>query len=69
MASASLNPKPRNYNDKAWQAATKDEEISKAILEGGAAVGKSPLMPPNADLKDKPEVVRALVAKVRSFGK
>jgi hypothetical protein len=26
-------------------------------------------MPPNADLKDKPEVVKALVAKVRSYGK
>ncbi|MDP2339617.1 MAG: c-type cytochrome [Deltaproteobacteria bacterium] len=69
MAAASLVPKPRDYGDKAWQAATKDEEISKAIVEGGAAVGKSPLMPPNADLKDKPEVVKALVAKVRSFGK
>jgi mono/diheme cytochrome c family protein len=69
MAAANLTPKPRDYGDKAWQAATKDEEIAKAILEGGAAVGKSPLMPPNADLKDKPEVIKALVAKVRSFAK
>jgi hypothetical protein len=38
------------------------------IIEGGAAVGKSPLMTPNADLKDKPDVVAALVKKVRSFG-
>jgi mono/diheme cytochrome c family protein len=66
-AAAALNPKPRDYGDKAWQAATTDDAIAKAIVEGGAAVGKSPLMPPNPDLKDKPEVVKALVAKVRSF--
>jgi mono/diheme cytochrome c family protein len=66
-AAAALNPKPRAYSDKAWQAATTDDMIAKAIVEGGAAVGKSALMPPNADLKDKPEVVKALVAKIRSF--
>ena len=68
QAAAALNPKPRNYTDKAWQATVPDAEIEKAILEGGAAVGKSNLMPPNPDLKDKPDVVRALRAKVRSFG-
>jgi mono/diheme cytochrome c family protein len=66
-AAAALNPKPRDYSDKAWQAATTDDMIAKAIVEGGAAVGKSPLMPPNPDLKDKPEVVKGLVAKIRSF--
>jgi cytochrome c551/c552 len=45
-----------------------DEQIGKAILEGGAGVGKSPLMPPNPALRDKPQVVKALVARVRSFG-
>jgi mono/diheme cytochrome c family protein len=66
-AAAALNPKPRDYGDKAWQAATTDDQIAKAIVEGGAAIGKSALMPPNADLKEKPEVVKALVAKIRSF--
>lgn len=67
MAAATLNPKPRDYRDAAWQAITTDESIEKAILEGGPAVGLSPLMPPNPDLKAKPEVVTALRMKVRSF--
>ena len=66
-ASAGLNPKPRDYTDGAWQKAVKDDELAKAILEGGASVGKSALMPPNPDLKDKPAVIKSLVAKVRSF--
>lgn len=68
QASAALNPKPRDYTDKAWQATVGDEEIEKAILGGGTAVGKSNLMPPNPDLATKPDVIRALRAKVRSFG-
>ena len=67
VGAAALNPKPRNYTDAAWQASVTDEQIGKTIVEGGAAMGKSPLMAPNADLKDKPDVVKALVAKVRSF--
>jgi len=69
IAAGALNPKPRDYSDKAWQASVDDSYIAKVIVEGGAAVGKSPLMTPNADLKDKPEVVKALVAKVRTFAK
>src|SRR4051812_47827393 len=38
-----LNPKPRNYHDTAWQAQATDEGIKKTILYGGAAVGKSPI--------------------------
>ncbi len=67
-AAATLNPKPRNYTDKEWQASITDEQLAKVILEGGAAVGKSPLMPPNPQLKDKPEVIAELVKIVRSFG-
>ena len=65
---AALNPKPRNYNDAAWQKSIDDAYLAKVIVEGGTAVGKSPLMVANADLKEKPAVVAALVAKVRSFG-
>jgi mono/diheme cytochrome c family protein len=68
VAAANLNPKPRNYTDKAWQASVTDDQLAKVILEGGAAVGKSPLMPPNPQLKDKPEVIAELVKIVRSFG-
>ncbi len=67
-ASASLNPKPRQYADKAWQASVTDEYIEKIIKYGGAAVGKSPAMPNNPDLSD-PAVIAALKDIVRSFGK
>ncbi len=66
---AALNPKPRNYTDKAWQASVTDDQITKTILMGGAAVGKSPAMPAQPQFRDKPEVVKALVRIVRSFGK
>lgn len=65
---AALNPKPRDYSDAAWQKSVDDAYLAKVIVEGGAAVGKSPIMVANADLKDKPEVVKELVAKVRAFG-
>lgn len=64
---AALNPKPRDYTDAAWQKSVTDDVLTKVILEGGQSIGKSPLMAPSPDLKDKPEVVKALVAKVRSF--
>lgn len=65
---ASLDPKPRNYTDKAWQASITDEQIRRIILEGGAAVGKSQMMPASPQFKDKPLVVDELVKIVRSFG-
>ena len=65
---AQLNPKPRNYTDKTWQASVTDDQITKTILFGGAAVGKSPAMPAQPQLKDKPQVVAALVKIVRSYG-
>jgi cytochrome c553 len=63
-----LNPKPRNYHDRAWQKKVTDDEITKAITYGGAAIGKSAMMPANPDLDSKPEVVAALVRIVREFG-
>jgi cytochrome c553 len=68
-ASANLNPKPRNYSDAAWQASISDEQLKKTIVEGGAAMGKSMMMPPNPDLKDKPQVVDELVKIIRAFKK
>lgn len=65
---AALNPKPRNYTDKAWQAKVTDEQIKRTITYGGAAVGKSPIMPASPDLEQKPEVVDGLVKIVRQFG-
>jgi mono/diheme cytochrome c family protein len=68
-AAAALNPKPRNYTDAQWQSTVSDDDLRKVIVKGGAAVGKSALMPPNPDLESKPEVVNGLVAKIRSFKK
>jgi mono/diheme cytochrome c family protein len=67
-AGAALNPHPRNFHDKAWQGTVTDGHIEQIIQQGGAAVGKSPLMPPNPDLVGKTDVVTALREKVRSFG-
>jgi hypothetical protein len=51
------------------EASVTDDALRTIIVKGGAAAGKSPLMPPNPDLDAKPEVVNGLVAKVRSFKK
>ncbi len=66
---AALNPKPRAFADPAFQAAAKDADIEKVIADGGPSIGKSPLMPPNPDLKAKPGVVAALREIVRNFKK
>jgi cytochrome c553 len=65
---AGLNPKPRDYTDSQWQKTVTDEEIEKAIVYGGTAVGKSAQMAANPDLQAKPGVVAALREKVRQFG-
>lgn len=67
--SAALDPKPRNYTDKAWQASVTDDYLRKIIVLGGAGVGKSPMMPANPQLRDKQGVVQALVERIRTFGK
>jgi mono/diheme cytochrome c family protein len=65
-AVAKLPTKPPNFADAAWQKSVTDEEISKAIVYGGPAVGKSPAMPAVRDLEAKPELDEIL-ALVRSF--
>jgi mono/diheme cytochrome c family protein len=64
-AAAALNPKPANFTLAAWQKSVTDDQIEKVIVAGGAALGKSPLMTANPDLK--PEVVKALREHVRSL--
>lgn len=62
-----VKPDPQHLDDVIWQGAVSDDEIAKAILDGGAAVSRSPMMPSNPDLKKKPALVQALVAYVRSL--
>lgn len=64
-----VRPKPRDYTNAEWQKTVTDEELAKAIVKGGAAVGKSYMMPANYDLRAKPEVAAGLVQIVRSFAK
>jgi mono/diheme cytochrome c family protein len=68
-ASAALVPKPRNFHDTAWQSSISNEDITKIIRFGGPAVGKSPVMPANADLQDRGAIIAALTGRVRAFGK
>ncbi|MBV8762289.1 MAG: c-type cytochrome [Deltaproteobacteria bacterium] len=68
-AAANLNPKPRNYTDAAWQASVTDEDLRKTILLGGQAVGKSPMMPGQPQLKETPEVLDELIKIIRGFKK
>lgn len=69
VAAAGLVPKPRNYSDAVWQKSVTDDQIRAIVVEGGPAVGKSPLMPSNPDLAQKADVVSALVAQIRLMGK
>ncbi len=46
VASAGLNPKPAHHNDGGYMNALSNEHLVKVITEGGAAVGKSPMMAP-----------------------
>ena len=66
---ANLGTKPRDFSDRAWQAEDADSDLAEVITRGGAARGHSADMPPSPDLNGKPDVVRALVQKVRGFGR
>ncbi len=67
-AAGALNPKPTNLTDKAYMAGLKDLHLADAIKKGGAAVGKSPIMPGfGAAIKDND--VQDLVAFIRSLTK
>ncbi len=67
-AAAALNPKPRDHTDPKYMKSLSDEEIYKIIKEGGAAVGKAPLMPPwGAALSEQD--LRNVVAYIRTLAK
>lgn len=61
---AALNPKPRDFTDKAYMAQLDDKYLFEVISKGGAAVGKSPLMPPAAlgeqDIRNVIEYIKTL---------
>ena len=67
-AAAALNPKPTDLTDKAYMAGLKDRYLFDLIQKGGAAVGKSPLIPPFGS-KMKEGEIRDLIAYMRSLAK
>lgn len=47
-----LQPPPRDHTDGVYMNGLSDNHLFRVIKEGGPAVGKSPIMPPQFDLKD-----------------
>ena len=67
-AGKALNPKPRDFHDKSLMASMTDEHIYKVVKDGGASMGKSPLMTPwKGTLTD--QQIRDVAAYVKSFSK
>jgi mono/diheme cytochrome c family protein len=65
-AGQGLDPRPARHDDGAYMNALSNEHLFKVIEEGGAAVGKSPLMAPwGGALSD--DQIRDVVAFVRSL--
>ena len=67
-AAAALNPKPTDLSNKAFLAGLKDQYLFDLIQKGGAAVGKSPLIPPFGS-KMKEGEIRDVIAYIRSLAK
>ena len=63
-----LDPRPRNFADSSIMSTKSDEDVYRVITQGGAATGKSPLMPPwGRVLKEKE--VREVIAYLRAFAR
>ena len=60
-----LQPPPRDHTDGAYMNALTDSHLFRVIKEGGPAVGKSPIMPPQLDLKD--DQLNDIVAFLRTL--
>ncbi len=66
---ANLNPKPQNFRSRKWQKSMTDQQIATIIVDGGSSAGLSASMAANPDLEGQPDVVAALVERVRKFAK
>ncbi len=60
-----LNPRPRDHTDGAYMNKLSPEHLTKVIKQGGVAVRKSPIMPPQADLTGKQ--IQQLITFLRSL--
>lgn len=75
VAAAALDPKPRDLSDAAYVSGLTDDHIFKTVKEGGAAVGKSALMPAwggtlsDEDIKNVIAYIRQDICKCQYKGK
>src|ERR1700758_2784253 len=73
-AANSFEPKPRNLTDAKYVSTLTDERIFRTISEGGAAMGKSPFMPPwkgvlsDTDIWDVVAYIRQDICKCQYKG-
>lgn len=69
VTAAVLNPKPQDHTNKEQMSKLTDKEVFTAIKEGGAAVGKSPMMTPWGPLLKDDQKIHDVSAYVRSLAK
>lgn len=67
-AATALNPKPADLTNKGYVTALKDQYLFDLLQKGGAAVGKSPMMPPFGS-KFKEGDIHDVIAYLRSLAK
>lgn len=51
-----LNPRPADHTDIAYMGQLSDEHVTKVIRDGGASVGKSPMMAPWGGILSEPDI-------------
>lgn len=64
---AGLTATPPDFSDAEWQASRTDAQIEAMIASGGAALGRSPLMPGNPDLAARPGMLEQLRLLIRTL--
>ncbi len=53
-----MSVQPRDHTDTAWMSGRSDDDLFKAVKEGGLALSKSVLMPPWEGILDDEEIHR-----------
>ncbi len=67
-AAAALTPKPTDFTNRAYMTGLKDQYLFDLVQKGGAALGKSPLLPPfGSKLKDGE--IRDVIAYIKTLAK
>lgn len=69
LAAAALNPKPRNFTDKALMDTVSDKDIYTIIKDGGPAVGKSMFMTAWGAVLGDDQKIHDVAAFVRTLAK